>query len=101
MALRPVGKETLSPGTTTPLFSTAKPQLDGVGMNMWLITVEGADIRWTDGDTNTPQIVLSATVGAKLGDGKQMEYRGDFATWRCIAVSGTPTVYIYKYVEAP
>jgi len=66
------------------------------GVTAWLyveIYVEGADIRWVDHPADT----LSSSEGIRLGDGKSLRYQGDFKNWRCIAVSGTPTVRVKPY----
>lgn len=99
--LLPVGKETLTPSTTVPLYATKPCIRFEKQQNFWMIYVEGADIRWDDSapPPAEQQLVLSSSVGIRLADGHILEYDGDFKNWRCIAVSGTPTVYIYKYVR--
>lgn len=108
MSLLPVGHELLSP-TTSATAKIVKETFRGqpIRPNYFLIQPEGADIRWLDlipglqeGNLLEGSLVLSSTVGMRLGDGKILEYRGDWKNFTCIAVSGTPSVWVYKYVES-
>jgi hypothetical protein len=69
------------------------PNSPGKPMSYALIQPSGAGIRWTD----RPDFTLTDTAGMLLSDGDTLVYEGDFANWRCIAASGTPSVFIYKY----
>ncbi len=89
MLVAALGVEVLSPTTT----AVKKMNNAGKALAYVLIVAEGADIRWTDDPSET----LSSTDGTKLGEGIALLYEGDYSSWRCIAVSGTPTVRIHKY----
>jgi hypothetical protein len=90
MSNRCLAVEQLAPTTSTPLSMN---NAGLIGMTHCDVFVEGADIRWTERDDDT----LSSSVGTRLGDGKVHRFDGDFAKWRCIALSGSPVVRVHKY----
>lgn len=59
---------------------------------MVLITVEAANVRWTD-DGQTP----SATFGTLLMAGQTWEYSGNLNALKFAAVSGTPLLDVAYY----
>ena len=91
MSFKSLGAQSLSPTTS------AIKVIDFAGIEYAIseiiIQPETDPIRWTD----DPDLALSSSVGMVLAAGDTLVFQGDWKNFRCVAASGTPTVWVYIY----